>query len=201
MFLHFVSVTRVSSHPFHALKFVLIPFGAQDGWLESSQEWQNISDCAESLHDPGCLTENEEDTNAAESTPDNHASPHWHAPSTDHAEAAPGLLHDAWWPQLTPLAGMEEPIAQDATRAANAGDLIDRALFHAEAAAACRRGSPPPPALPDHLLWDAVAEDTVTGAGLQHSCAFGLGFARIPDARRGAADVLGHRLAGRIPLP
>ena len=88
---------------------------------------------------------------------------------------------------MTPLEGMVEPSAQDAMRAAPVGDLIDRALFHAEAAAACRRGAPPPPVEANRLLWGAAAEVNVSSAGLPHSCALGLACVRIPDGIAGAA--------------
>ena len=74
------------------------------------------------------------------------------------------LLHASWWP---PLAAPIEQQPSLATARVNAGDLIDRALFHAETTAACWHSVPPPPSRGD-LQSAAAAENP--GGGRPHAC-------------------------------
>jgi hypothetical protein len=120
---------------------------------------QGQSTCIDPTKTPSPAWSDDEDTDITRSASDNQAAPHppQHAPPSDDAEASPGsLLHAAWWPPLIPL--VEEPPSQAAACPANAGDLIDRALFHAEKTATCRPGAPlPPSARDDRLLWPGGA--------------------------------------------
>ncbi len=85
-------------------------------------------------------------------------------PFADTDTSADPFLQTAWWPSLTPL--LEEPPSL-ATARVNAGDLIDRALFHAETTAACQHSVPSLTSRDGRLLWGAVAE--ITEAGPPHS--------------------------------
>jgi hypothetical protein len=155
---------------------------AQDGWerFRISEGRSSSSDGAKNSPTPARdgLPADVDDGETIRAGPTGNASEHRAPPPAD-ADHPPDPLHPAWWPPLTPLIEEPPPPAAAAARA-NAGDLIDRALFHAETTAACqcRHIAPPPPPRDSHRLWGAPAEDTGTGRA-------SLGWIGRPDGAQG----------------